>query len=136
MSRIQTEGATTTLAIGQTPRDHFPIPVQPAVLLRLPAVDRLPPGDQIAVRHHDARHRNRKTAIAQLVQVKQSGFSSLTSAVRYAEESLKILLAFLHPVQAERGGTVFQAMQVIHPRSLLGQGNFAEADQGDAQSRD
>ena len=86
------------------------------------------------MRHHDARHRNRKAAVAQLVQVKYVGFQLFHQRRQIRRGIFKVLLPFLHPIQAERRGTVFQAMQVVHPRSLLGQGDLAETHQGDAQS--
>ena len=85
------------------------------------------------MRHHHARHRNRKTAVAQLVQVKHVGLQLFHQRGEIRRGIFEVLLPFLHPVQAERRGTVFQAMQVIHPRSLLGKGDFAETHQSDAQ---
>src|SRR6267154_5899516 len=46
----------------------------------------------------------------------------------------KVLLSFLHPVEAKRGRMIFQAMQAIHPSSLMGKGDLSEADECDLRS--
>ena len=46
----------------------------------------------------------------------------------------QVLLRFLHPLQAERGGMVVKAVQGLHPCGLLGQRYLAEADEGDLHS--
>src|SRR6266853_1211785 len=46
----------------------------------------------------------------------------------------KVLLSFLHPVEAKRSGMIFQAMQAIHPSSLVGKRDLSEADERDLRS--
>jgi hypothetical protein len=46
----------------------------------------------------------------------------------------KVLLSFLHPVEAKRGGMILEAMQAIHPSGLMGEWNFSEADERDLRS--
>jgi hypothetical protein len=44
---------------------------------------------------------------------------------------VEVLLTFLHPVQAKRGGMIFEPMQRIHPGRLMWKGNFSKADERD-----
>jgi hypothetical protein len=39
---------------------------------------------------------------------------------------MKIVLSLFHPIEPESGWMICQPVQTIHPRSLLGQGYFAE----------
>src|SRR5450755_2261795 len=48
--------------------------------------------------------------------------------------SVKIVLAFLHPVETKRGGMIFEAVQPVHPGSLMRKWNIAEADERDLRA--
>ncbi len=47
---------------------------------------------------------------------------------------LKVELTFLHPIEAEAGGTVIEAVQALHPGSLLRKRDLAQADESDANA--
>jgi hypothetical protein len=43
-------------------------------------------------------------------------------------------LPFLHPIEAKSRRAELEAVQIVHPGSLLWDGNFSEADEGDART--
>jgi hypothetical protein len=44
---------------------------------------------------------------------------------------VKVLFAFLHPVETKRSGMILKSVESIHPSSLMRKGNFSEADEDD-----
>src|SRR5947208_15061851 len=61
-------------------------------------------------------------------------FDFFGEGTKIGRRILKIVLAFLHPVQTKSGWMVGKSMQPIHPRSLFRKRYLAEADQCDAQT--
>src|SRR6267154_2905152 len=47
---------------------------------------------------------------------------------------VEIVFAFLHPIEAECGGMIFQPMQALHPGGLVRQRDFPEADEDDLRA--
>ncbi len=97
----------------------------------LQPLDCFAPTDEVAVGHDHARNIHREIAVAELVEVKQVGANFANQAGEEIRRVVQILRSLVHPLQAESCGTIFQAMEQVHPRRLLGQGNLAEADQRD-----
>ena len=95
--------------------NRFSIPLQPARGPRRATLHRLRPTDQVTVSHHHARNIDRKIAVAELVELQQIRMH-LTHQVGQKFRGLgKILRSLIHPLQPERCGPVFQAVQTIHP---------------------
>src|SRR5215469_17432140 len=63
--------------------------------------------------------------------MKKVGLALLHERAQVAGGVLKVLSALLHPLQAKGGRMIAQAIEMVHPRRLLGQGNLPEAHQGD-----
>jgi hypothetical protein len=110
------------------------IPLQPAREARSAALDGLCPTDEIAVRHHDARKVDWEIGVAKLVEVKQVGLNFTHQAGEELGGFGQVLRRFMHPLQVESGGPILEAVEKLHPGSLLGQGNLAEADQRDSDA--
>ena len=84
--------------------------------------------------HDHARDIDWEIAVAELVEVKQVGANFAHQAGEELGGFGQVLRRFVHPLQAKSGGPVFEAVEKIHPGSLLGQGNLAEADQRDSDA--
>src|SRR6266404_2662711 len=47
---------------------------------------------------------------------------------------VEIVFAFLHPIEAECGGMIFQTVQALHPGGLVRQRDFPKADEDDLRA--
>src|SRR5208282_454253 len=92
-------------------------------------MDAQPPGDDIAVRHHQSRRRYRQRPKTQLIQMQKIGTRVANDGAQIILGRVEVLLPFLHPVETKRGGMVFKPMQPIHPGGLMGKRNFSKADE-------
>ncbi|MGP0074341.1 MAG: hypothetical protein ACLPWF_20695, partial [Bryobacteraceae bacterium] len=63
---------------------------------------------------------DRKIAVAELVQVKDIGTNLAYQLGEKFRGFVKVLRRFVHPLQAESGGPVFQTVKTIHPGGLIG----------------
>ena len=94
-------------------------------------LDGFAPTDEVAVGHHHAGDIDREIAVAELVEVKQVGANFANQAGKEIRGFVQVLRGLVHPLQAKSCGAIFQAVEKVHPRGLLGQGDLAEADQRD-----
>jgi hypothetical protein len=86
------------------------------------------------VSHHYAGDIDRKIAVAELVELKQIGVNLADQACQKFGGFGEVLRSFVHPLQAESRGTVFEAVKVIHPGSLIGERDLAESDERDSHA--
>ena len=75
-----------------------------------------------------------EVAITKLVEMKHVRSYLTNQRGEKSRRFRKIFFGFLHPLQTKSGGSIVQPMQVVHPGSLMRQGNFAEADKRDTYS--
>jgi hypothetical protein len=47
---------------------------------------------------------------------------------------VKILFAFLHPVETKCRGMIFEAVKAVHPSCLMGKRNFTKAYERDLRT--
>jgi hypothetical protein len=69
-----------------------------------------------------------------LIQVQQIGFYFLYQPGQIGGGIFQIEFPFLHPIQTECSGAIFQTVQAIHPGGVLRERNLAKADQGDSHA--
>ena len=98
------------------------------------SVNAQPPRDQIAVRDHETRRRYRQRSKTQLIQMQKIRTRVANDRAQIILRRVEILLAFLHPVEAKRGGMIFEPVQAIHPGGLMGKRNFSKADERDLRA--
>jgi hypothetical protein len=97
-------------------------------------VDAQPPGDHIAVRHYDSRRRDRQRSKAQLIQMQKIRTRVANHRAQIILSRVEVLDTFLHPVEAKRGGMIFETVQSVHPRGLMRERNFSKADERDLRA--
>jgi hypothetical protein len=68
-------------------------------------------------------------AMAELVEMKNIGTNLTYQLGKEFRGFGKVLRRFVHPLQAESGGPVFETVKTIHPRRLIGQRDLAEGDE-------
>jgi hypothetical protein len=66
-----------------------------------------------------------------MIQVQNIGTRVVDDLTQIFFGGVKILLAFLHPVEAKCGGMIFEAVQALHPGGLIGKRDFSKADERD-----
>ena len=67
------------------------------------------------LRHHYARHIDRKISVAKLIEVKHVGTQLANERNEKCRRFGKVVLGLLHPLQTEAGRAVVQAVKMIHP---------------------
>jgi hypothetical protein len=102
---------------------------------------RFGPTDEVAMGHHHARDVDGEVAVAELVEVNQVRVDFAHQVGKVLGGLGQVVWRVVHPLQAEGGGPILEAVEKIHPCGLVGQGNLAEGDQRDPdaardQSRD
>jgi len=79
-----------------------------------------PPRDQVTVRDHYARDVHWQIAVAELVEMQNVWLGLFDQRLQVCGRLHVILLAFLHPLQAEARRPIVEAMEVVHPGGLFG----------------
>jgi hypothetical protein len=89
------------------------------------------PTDEVTVGHHHTRDVQGKVGVAELVEMKQVGQNLANQVGEVLRRFGQIVGRVVHPLQAERGGAILEAVEKVHPCGLVGQGDFAEANERD-----
>ena len=93
------------------------------------AVHSYPPTNQITVSNNHTGHRGRQTRHGKMAGVDDIGHHLAHYRFQISKAILQIGFSLLHPLKPEGGGTVIKTMEIVHPRNLMREGDFTEADE-------
>src|ERR1700677_484386 len=85
------------------------------------------PRNHIAVCDHHARGCDRQRSKTQLIQMQKIRARVAHDRAQIILCCMEVLFTVLHPVETKRGGMILEAVQPIHPGSLMGKRNFYKA---------